>query len=124
MKKDKVTLKFKINQEKKVITCLLTTHNDIYDILKKFHLESLCKKYTYDEYLPKKKTYVGIAKCSPEDTWDETFGKQLARYRAERARQVDVNNELKKIIKDAYRYLTNLSIYGMLGTPTKPKEKE
>jgi len=108
--------KFKINKEKGVIVCLIECINDIESILRKYNL-------TYPEGWMKAR-YKGIARCSPEDEWDETYGRRLAEYRARRARQIDINNELKNFYKRENIKLSNLINYGLVKTPKHPDEDE
>lgn len=53
------TYNYKVNKEKGVVTCVLTVENRILS-----------------------EAFVGIARCSKEDTFDEDFGKTIARQRA------------------------------------------
>jgi len=68
------------------------------------------------------RTYKGIAKCAPGDVWDETYGKRLAEYRAARARQADVNTELKAYINNISKCIDNLYDHGLMKNPRKPEE--
>lgn len=114
--------KFKINEEKRTITCIITVEMDILEILRKYGFET---GYLIDndyETIYKTRTYVGIAKCAKEDKWNEDFGKRLAEYRAMRKRQIDVNNEIKDFYKKEIHKLNNLSNYGLLKTPKDPRE--
>lgn len=116
-----VTTKFIIDKEKNTIVCLLTVLNDIPNRLEKYGLAD--EKYD-DIEQDDIRIYRGVAKCSPEDDWNETFGMRLAEYRAARMRQTDVNNELKKYIHDISRCIDNLYDYGMMKPPHNPQEKE
>jgi len=53
------TYNYKVNKEKGVVTCVLTVRSRIMSDV-----------------------FVGIARCSKEDTFDEDFGKTIARQRA------------------------------------------
>ncbi len=116
-----VKKEFKINKEKRTIACILTTHEDFLTRVNKYGLYLGWE----DEYHPfDNRIYKGIAKCSPNDEWNETYGKHLAEYRAERMRQVDINNQIKNYINKTAKKLDNLYDYGMLKEPHKPKENE
>lgn len=115
---DRITTEYKVNEDKKTIVCIITTVNDIPLKLAKYGLAD--DNYSEDEY--DIRTYKGIAKCAPGDVWDEVYGKRLAEYRAARARQVDVNTELKAYINGISRCIDNLYDYGLLKDPHKPKE--
>lgn len=114
-----VNTKFKINKEKGVIVCIVTATDDIYEIIRKYRLYTDYTLPTPFSY----KIYKGIARCAPEDKWDETYGKRLAEYRAVRARQIDVNNKLKDLYKRENIKLSNLINYGLLKTPKHPNNK-
>ncbi len=116
---DKVTTEYKINKEKKTIVCIITATNDIPRRLKKYGLAD--EKYDYIAL--DTRFYKGIAKCAPGDVWDETYGKRLAEYRAARARQVDVNTELKAYINGVSKCIDNLYDHGLMKNPHKPEEK-
>lgn len=106
-----------VNKEKRTVVCKITTTNDIEDRLYKFGLYNDLYQYGNAVF----RTYTGIAKCSPQDTWDEITGKRLAEYRAARKRQIDVNNTLKCEIKRILNAADALSAHGMLKEPNKPK---
>ena len=109
-----VFTEYVVNKEKRTVVCKITTINDIEDRLFKFGLEDYCGCSV-------SRTYTGIAKCSPQDEWDEITGKRLAEYRAARKRQIDVNNTLKREIKRILKAVDALSAHGMLKEPNKPK---
>jgi hypothetical protein len=56
-RKSQLETKYVVNAEKRTIVCLLTDTD-------------------WD------KTFTGIAKCNPDDVFDETVGKRVANYRA------------------------------------------
>lgn len=117
---DRVTTEYKINKEKQVVVCIITTVNDVPSRLAKYGLAD----EDYDDIDLDIRTYKGIAKCAPEDVWDEAYGKRLAEYRAARARQVDVNTELKAYINGISKCIDNLYDYGLMRSPHKPEEKK
>lgn len=114
-----VTTEYKVNEEKRTVVCIIKTTNDIDSKLAKYDL------FANEDFLfdPDIRIYKGIARCAPDDTWDEEYGKRLAEYRASRARQVDVNNELKNYIKTISKRIDNLYDHGLLKTPHRPKER-
>lgn len=61
--------------------------------------------------------YVGVAKCAPEDTFDEETGKQIALTRAKRKRCQAANNAIKKYISDINKDLARLRQYGIHEVP-------
>lgn len=106
---DKVTTEYIVDKDKRTVVCILTTVDDIPSRLEKYGLAD----EDYDDIVDTR-IYKGIAKCAPEDTWDEEYGKRLAEYRASRMRQVDVNNELKRFIRGISRCIDNLYDYGLM----------
>lgn len=76
--------KYFVNKEKGICTCVLSDCE--YDAIEEVeHIfghtcNSLIVKANKDYLIDYR--YVGIAKCSPEDTFDEIFGKDLAFERA------------------------------------------
>lgn len=113
---EKVTTEYKVNKEKGTVVCILTVINDIPLRLAKYGLAD----EDYDDIDFDIRIYKGIAKCAPEDHWDEIYGKRLAEYRASRARQIDVNNELKSYIRGVSKCIDNLYDYGLMKDPHKP----
>ena len=60
------------------------------------------------EYYFIKEVYIGEARCHPEDEFDIEYGKKLARDRAKRKREKDVNRMIKKYLKDVRRQLDEI----------------
>lgn len=61
--------------------------------------------------------YIGVAKCSPEDTFDEETGKRIALTKAKRKRGQAINNALKEFIADAEKDLKRIVEYGIHKIP-------
>ena len=115
---NRVTTEYKVNKNKRTVVCIITAINDIPIKLAKYGLADA--DYDWIDYDVRE--YKGVAKCSLEDTWDESYGRKLAEYRAARARQVDVNNELKRYINGISKCIDNLYDYGLMKNPHKPEE--
>lgn len=113
-----IKTEFKVNEEKRIVVCIITTKNDVRNRLEKYGLGD----EDYDEY-DEIRIYKGIARCAPEDEWDETYGRHLAEYRASKMRQIDVNNDIRKFIRGISKCIDNLYDYGMLREPHKPAER-
>lgn len=111
-----VTTEFIVNEEKRTVVCIITTVDDMADRLAKYGLAD----DQYDD-IEDIRIYKGIAKCCPQDTWDESFGKKLAEWRAARKREVDINNEIYDYIDSMTERLETLELYGRLKEPTPPK---
>ena len=110
-----VTTEFIVNEEKRTVVCIITTVDDMADRLAKYGLAD----DQYDD-IEDVRIYKGIAKCCPQDTWDESFGKKLAEWRAARQREVDINNEIYDYIDSMTERLETLEIHGRLKEPTPP----
>ena len=115
----RVSTKFEINKEKRTIVCIITTINDFPLRLEKYGLAD----DDYNENDFDVRVYRGVAKCSPEDDWDEAYGKHLAEYRAACARQSDINHDIKKYIHGISKCIDNLYDYGMLKDPRFPERQ-
>ena len=113
---DRVETEYIVDKEKRTVVCIITVANDVPIRLAKYGLAD----EEYDDIYLDIRKYTGIAKCNPEDTWDETYGKRLAEYRAARARQLDVNNELKNFIRNVTRCIDDLYDYGLMKDPHYP----
>lgn len=112
-----VNTEFFVNEDKRTVVCVIRTLNDIPERLAKYNLAD--DQYDRNDI----RVYRGYAYCAPEDEWNENYGRHLAEYRASRARQVDVNNEIKKYIKGISKCIDNLYDHGLMKNPHKPEEK-
>lgn len=120
---------YKVNRDKGTVTCIITTTEDFMNKIIKYGFSDVFDRFgfTYDNWNDDSfdvRKYVGVAKCSPEDEWDEEYGKQLAEYRAMKKRRADINNDLKTFVRRTYKNLDNLMDHGMLKEIHKPLEKE
>lgn len=64
-----------------------------------------------------KDVYIGVAKCSPEDTYDKAFGRKLALTKAKAKRGRAINASIKRFIKDFNNQLKALTTYGIHEVP-------
>ena len=110
----KVTTKFKVNKEKRTVVCVIETQGDLFDRVRKSGLDYNFKNYDFDC------TYVGIAKCAPEDEWDEKLGKQIAEYRAMLKRKRDIDKKISRILKESIDKLENLNKHQRIKEPSNP----
>lgn len=117
---EKVTTDFFVNEDERTVACVITTKNEIPLKLEKYGLAD----DNYDDNEIEINEYRGVAKCAPEDPWDERYGMKLAEYRAQRKRQTHVNGEIKKYIKDIQRRVDNLYDYGLFKDPHYPEYQE
>lgn len=70
--------KYIVNKEKRTVVCILSNcSRDVSKAIDKYFREIMI---LFDVNINDK--YVGVAKCSPEDEWDEKIGKKLAFSRA------------------------------------------
>lgn len=115
-----VSTEFVVNKEKRTIVCIITTEGDVLKRLEKYGVEMVDDYWRYGD---KKmiRRYKGVAKCAPEDEWDETYGKRLAEYRAAKARQIDVNRDLNDAVDHLKLGIAKLTTYGYLKEPRRVK---
>lgn len=119
-----VNTEFFVNKEKRTIACVITTKNDFLGKLIKYGFAEPFGMFRIDwdpQQIVEKK-YVGIAKCAPEDEWNENFGRDLAEARAMNQRKADLNVELANFVRRTYANLDNLYKYGMLKEQRRPQE--
>lgn len=115
-----VETRFYVNEKKRTIACVIFTRDEVFD---------RCWRYgIYDSdtviSMPRECEYVGVAKCAPEDTWDENYGRKLAEYRAMEIRRKDVNRKINAYIEFANKRLENLNAYGKIKTSRPPQMPE
>ena len=77
------TINYVINKEKRTVVCIMrNAEEDACGPVEKY-LDSKGLSFDWATYkkllLPE--SIVGVAKCNPNDEWDEEFGKRLARKR-------------------------------------------
>ena len=114
----KVKTEFYVNEKKRTIVCVIFTKNEVLDRLWKYGI------YDCTMDLAEECEYVGIAKCAPEDVWDENYGRKLAEYRAMEIRRKDVNRKIKNYITLTENKFTNLLTYGRIKTSRPPQMPE
>lgn len=119
MKDMKVKTEFYVNEKKRTIACVIFTKNEVIDRLRRYGIYDY---YTID--LSEECEYVGIAKCAPEDVWDENYGRKLAEYRAMERRRKDVNRKINTYLEFARKRLDNLNSYGKIKTSRPPQMPE
>ena len=113
-----VETKFYVNEKKRTVICVIFTKNEVLDRLWKYDI------YDGTMNLYENCKYVGIAKCAPEDVWDENYGRKLAEYRAMEKRRKDVNRKIMDYIAFTEKKLTNLSTYGKIKASRPPQMPE
>ena len=105
-------IKFIIDPEHRVVVCKLlncenTATGRIYKYMKSTEMFELWNNYTI------KSVYTGVARCAPEDEWNEEYGKRLALKRAKKKRGDDANRMIMKWHKRVSKELDNLVKYGI-----------
>ena len=101
----------------KLYNCEFTATDRIYKYMNKaikFEYDNI-KKYIIDD------VFVGVAKCSPEDTYDKAFGRKLALTKAKAKRGRATNLAIRKFIKDFTTMLSTLTAYGVHEVPNIEK---
>ena len=107
-------IEFKVYPDHGIVVCrLLNCSNIAVDRI---------TKYTgyYYYHLEIDDVYVGVAKCAPEDTFNENIGKKLALAKAKKKRAKAINNMIKKWLVKERRLLNNLEQYGIHEVPEIP----
>lgn len=72
---------FHVNHNKKTVTCVIKTGINPYTLSSRSYIESTVWE-TSNKELFRQHTFVGIAKCSPLDNFDEEKGKRIAESKA------------------------------------------
>lgn len=107
---------YKINKEEGVVVCIITGNGEV--ALNRLDKYVPHYSWNYGEVMIKD-TYIGVAKCSPEDEWDEEKGKKLALVRAKRKRSKDINKTLYHVIEVMEREIYDLNMYGIHKLPSE-----
>lgn len=112
-----VKTNFKIDKKNRVVVCIIETSAwDVFDKLDKYDLA-----YGFDVKPQDTKRFVGVAKCAPEDEWDESYGKKLAEYRASTKRKNYVNRCLMNHADKIVNNINHLINFGFLKDCRPPK---
>ena len=108
-------MEFKVYPDKGVVVCRLLNCEDVPIRRIAKYMNSrfipISSKYLIDD------VFVGIAKCAPEDTFNEECGKEIALAKAKRKRGRAINKAIQKYITDTQRDLDNLKVYGIHDVP-------
>ena len=111
---NRVRTEYMVNEKARVVVCQITAVDDF---------NTRLMKYGFEPNRDKKgpvKCYRGVARCHPEDEWNETFGKRLAEYRASQKRVNSVNKEIEDFIETLQRDSLRLVKYGIMKQPRYP----
>ena len=109
--------KFYVNEKNRTVTCVI---EDTKHLLEKFVNYNLWVTPKVADkakclYLPNK--FVGIARCAPEDTWDEDFGRRLAYTKArEKLHTVffkRANDYVNEVDNNLNEIISSLNMYGI-----------
>ena len=106
-------IRYIINEEKRTVVCLIKVQPTLTaDIVDKYlEASNLNRTCGLDiDFLGE--TFRGIAKCHPEDKWDEEVGCELARKRAEKRADRAINNELSAYVKSLRHAADLIEQYG------------
>ena len=105
-------VKYYVNRDKRTVVCILSgcKWNATHRIAKyvrnySYFIDPILKFNIEDEY-------VGIAKCSPEDTWDEDYGQRLAFARARKKRDDAINDQISRALDILRTVVDTLSRHG------------
>lgn len=106
-KDGRTTIKYFINPESRYVTCVIhgckddpwTWYIDAKGAWKPRFVYDWC-----DECYQIKNDYVGIAKCAPDDIFDEKTGMKLAYRRAHAKRQGDMKQVMQRVLKELKQF--------------------
>lgn len=103
-------MNFKVDQDHGVVVCTLYNCKDI----ARNRIRKYCPTISLgkNQYLIRDK-FTGVAKCAPEDKWDEGYGKKLALKRAKYKRCRAVNITLKACYCNIHNSMYNMLRYGV-----------
>ena len=108
-------VEFRVFKDKGVVVCRLLNCAEIAkDRIEKY--THITFKHWSTKYLIPD-VFVGVAKCAPEDSFDEEVGKKIALTKAKARRCKAVNNMINKFIEDEKRDLEVLATYGIHEIP-------
>ena len=117
-------VEYRTNADKGVVVCKL--HNCRFIALDRINKQSsLLMRLAFGnndltklgEQLVIDEVYVGIAYCSPDDTFDENIGKKIALTKAKRKRCQAVNKVIKEFMNVVEKELNRLKQYGIHEVP-------
>lgn len=110
-------IEFKVFKDKGVVVCKLYDCETI--AIRRINKYTRISCYSYNRFDNDliNDVYVGVARCAPEDTFDEEYGKKLALARAKAKRGKAVNNALYAFINDVKKDLERLEKYGIHQIP-------
>ena len=117
----RMKISYNINEKERIIICIIICENQVENRLSKYGVIS--NRYNGDVSTDSRK-YIGKAKCSPNDRWNEEFGKMLAKNRALIKRAKDINNSIQEVITDWNNKLQILNTYGKISEPHSLSEEE
>lgn len=111
-------IEYFVNRERGIVVCKINKCSEIaIDRIRKY-----CKSDPWarrDYIIPY--TFTGIAKCAPEDEFDEEYGKKLALLRAKQARGAAVNAMIYKYIDTLHMDIENLFDYAIHDIPKEDR---
>ena len=108
-------IEFKVFKDKRVVVCKLYGCETIAISRIGKYTKISCFGRFNNDFIDD--VYVGVARCAPEDTFDEEYGKKLALARAKAKRGKAANNALYAFINDVKKDLERLEQYGIHQIP-------
>lgn len=106
-------IKYQVREKDRVVICKLINCEFIAADRMAKYVEPY---YTKREFLIPG-TFVGVARCSPDDEFDVERGKKIALTRAKRKRGIAVNKIIRDYIKNTRYELDQLERYGIHELP-------
>ena len=108
-------IEYFVNRERGIVVCKINNCEWIADDRINKYLPKSTRCLSDDYRIAE--TFTGIAKCAPEDTFDEEYGKKLALTRAKAARGKAVNDAIIDFLSDMDVATNNLARYGLHDIP-------
>ena len=111
-----MAIRYEVNEKKRTVVARIdhTAPDAIWMVGKMFKNTPFQTDYYCQPHMRKyliKDSYVGIAKCNPDDEWNEEVGKELARKRVLRAHEVDVALAFEKMWNDLIEPMNKMGYY-------------
>ena len=111
-------IKYHVDKEHRMVFCKLSNCKEIpYQRLSKYAPHFNVWDLEYNDKLGIPNSFYGMAKCSPEDEWDEEKGKKIALAKAKRKRCKAINRKIEYALKVMDRETQDLMKYALHNVP-------
>ena len=103
------SISYYIDKNNQTIVCVLSGCKHI----AVQRLNKYCRHFVADDKYVISDIFVGKAKCSPDDEWNEDYGKKIALNRARHKRNLAINKKIREALLTSIEELTELVDHGM-----------